>query len=561
MEVLKKNKKAILIALAAVLVCAIAAVITIFQMNTYYLELNIPEETISLEYGVDEMPEVTALCKGTIINKEGTPVETTMEGNLDLDKLGVYNVTYVATYKNMELSEDRTIEILDTTAPVIELVADPNYFTSPVAEYVEEGFTATDNYDGDLTAQVVRVEKDGIVTYTVVDSTGNEAKVERTIVYKDVVVPVITLKGGTDTKANIGEDYKDPGYTATDDVDGDISKSVTVEGKVDGHTKGNYTLTYRVTDSSGNTCEITRKVEVKDIKAPTISLKGDKNGSVKLGETYSDPGFTASDNIDGDVTAKVSVSGSVDTSKVGTYTITYSVTDTSGNTATVKRSIFVFDKQAVSNAVNPGNKVVYLTFDDGPSQYTATLLDVLDKYGVKATFFVTNQYPAYRNMIGETYRRGHTIALHTYSHKYQDLYRSEDAYYADLQKIQDIVVSQTGVAATIVRFPGGTSNTISRKYNSGIMTRLSQNLAYHGYLYCDWNVSSGDAGGTTTTNGVVKNVISGIKKHNISIVLQHDTTSFSVNAVEQIIQWGLANGYTFLPMDNTTPMVHHSPNN
>ena len=561
MEGPKKSKKWIWIALTAVLVCAIAAVVVVFQMNTYYLELNIPEETITLEYGVDEMPEVTALCKGTIINKEGTPVKTTIEGELNLDKLGVYNVNYVATYKNIELSENRTIEILDTQAPVIELVSDPEHFTSPVAEYEEEGFTATDNYDGDLTSQVVREEKDGIVTYYVVDSTGNEATVERTIVYKDVVAPVITLEDGTDTVANLGDTYKDPGYKASDDVDGDITNAVKVEGKVDGKTKGSYTLTYSVSDSSGNICEIKRKVEVKDIKAPSISLKGSKDATIKLGETYTDPGYSASDNIDGDLTDQVSVSGKVDTSKVGSYTITYKVTDSSGNSTTAKRSVFVYKKQAVANTQNPGKKVVYLTFDDGPSKYTETLLNVLDKYGVKATFFVTNQFPAYKNMIGETYRRGHTIALHTYTHNYSKIYKSEEAYYSDLQKIQDLVVAQTGVEATIVRFPGGTSNAISKRYCPGIMTSLSKNLQYHGYFYCDWNVSSGDAGETTSTAQVVKNVISGIKRNNISVVLQHDITNYSVSAVEDIIQWGMENGYTFLAMDETTPMVHHSPNN
>lgn len=246
---------------------------------------------------------------------------------------------------------------------------------------------------------------------------------------------------------------------------------------------------------------------------------------------------------------------------MGRNTLTYTVADAAGNTATATRSIFVYQKQAVSNPVNPGNKVVYLTFDDGPGPYTTRLLDILDKYGVKATFFVTNQFPAYQNMIGETFRRGHTIALHTYSHKYQDIYISEDAYYNDLARINDVCVSQTGVTPTIVRFPGGTNNTVSRKYCSGIMTTLSQSLSYHGYLYCDWNVSSADAGGAKTADAVAANVISGIQKHNVSVVLQHDIKGFSVEAVDQIIFWGLEHGYTFLPLTDSSPMVHYTPQN
>lgn len=560
---LQKKKKYIFIALTAIIILTLAAILTIFGLNKYSLELNILEKTITLEYGVDEMPEITALCKGTLIHRKGIPVKTVMKGEVDLEKLGTYKVTFTAKYKNMTLSEKRTFIVADTLPPEIALVSDPNHFTSPVGTYEEEGFTATDNHDGDLTSQVVREEHDGIVTYTVTDSSGNKASVDRTIVYKDVVPPTITLTNGIDISINIGKDFSDPGFTAADDCDGDLTQAVTVKGNVDGHKYGTYTLTYRVADSSGNVCEIKRTVKIGDFTAPVIALQGETFTYVKVGTNYADPGFTASDNIDGDLTSKVAVTGGVDTSKMGRNYLTYTVTDAAGNTTTVKRSIFVYQKQAISNPVNPGDKVVYLTFDDGPGPYTARLLDILDKYGVKATFFVTSQpsYAAYQNMIGETFRRGHTIALHTYSHDYSNIYSSEDAYYNDLARINDVCISQTGVAPTIVRFPGGTNNTVSRKYCSGIMTTLSQSLSYHGYLYCDWNVSSGDAGGTTNTSTVVSNVISGIQSHNVSVVLQHDIKGFSVEAVDQIVFWGLEHGYTFLPLTDSSPMVHFTPKN
>lgn len=557
---LQKKKTYLFITLASVVLCVLAAVVVIWKCNKYSLELSIPEKNITLEYGVDQMPEITAVCKGTLINKKGTPVRTKMNGKIDLQKLGTYNVTYTASYKNITLSESRTIVVADTLPPVIELVSDSTHFTSPAATYEEEGFTATDNYDGDLTAQVVRQEQDGVVTYTVTDTSGNTASVKRTIVYKDVIPPTITLVNGSETTANIGRDYADPGFFATDDCDGDLTQSVTVEGSVNGHAYGTYTLTYRVSDSSGNVCEVKRNVKVGDYSSPVITLNGEKSTYIKVGMTYSDPGFSASDNIDGNITSKVQVSGSVDTSKMGINTLTYTVTDAAGNTTTVTRTIYVYQKQAISHPVNPGDKVVYLTFDDGPGKYTARLLDILDKYGVKATFFVTNQFPAYQNMIGETYRRGHTIALHTYSHNY-NIYQSEDTYYHDLSLIHNICLQQTGVNPTIVRFPGGTSNRISAGYCNGIMTSLSQSISYHGYLYCDWNVSSGDAGNASTYDSVVNNVISGIKNNSISVVLQHDIKSHSVEAVDQIIFWGLQNGYTFLPMDESTPMVHHAPRN
>lgn len=554
------KKKHYIIA-AILLVCICASFFVMWKLNTYHLELSVSKKEIVLEYGIDEMPEITALCKGSIFNRKGTPVKTTMKGELDLTKLGSYKVTFSAKYKHMTLTEKRTITLTDTTAPEIKLVSAPDYYTNPALPYVEEGFSATDNYDGDISSKVVSVEKDGMVIYTVSDSSGNTATAERKIIYKDVIAPVITLKNGNSVSYNKGINFTDPGYTATDECDGDLTASVTVDGTVDGNTYGTYTLTYRVTDSSGNVGVTTRTVRIADLNAPIISLRGETSTYIKVGTPYTDPGFTASDNMDGDLTAKVSVTGGVDTSKMGINTITYQVTDSFGNTTTVNRSVYVYQKQMIANPINPGNKVVYLTFDDGPSRHTARLLDILDKYGVKATFFVTNQFPTYQHMIGETHRRGHTIALHTLTHRYNVLYASEAAYYNDLEAIKNIVVNQTGVVPTIVRFPGGTSNTVSRNYCKGIMSNLIKSISYHGFLYCDWNVSSGDAGGAKTISAIANNVINGIKKKNVSIVLQHDITSNSVEAVEQILFWGIQNGYTFLPMSDTTPMVHFAPLN
>lgn len=370
----QKKKKIIIIALISLSLCIIAAGFAVWKLNKYHLELSISEKTITLEYGVDEMPEITALCKGTLINRKGTPIKTTMKGDLDLTKLGSYKITFTAKYKNMTLSEKRTVTITDTLAPEINLVSSPDYYTNPSMAYVEEGFSVTDNYDGDLTAQVVSVEKDGVVTYTVTDSSGNTATAERKIIYKDVIAPVITLKNGNNISLNKGKNFVDPGFTATDECDGDLTSSVTVEGKVDGHTYGTYTLTYRVTDSSGNVGEVKRTVRIADLTAPTITLHGETNTYVKVGTPYTDPGFAASDNIDGDLTSKVSVTGGVDTSKMGINTITYSVADAFGNTTTATRSVYVYQKQAIANPINPGNKVVYLTFDDGPSGYTSRLL-------------------------------------------------------------------------------------------------------------------------------------------------------------------------------------------
>ncbi len=563
MNILKSKKTIYACIIGIVVIIAAIFLFPYLYNNQYSLEINIEDgKVINMEYGVDtELPKVTATYKGAIFNMDGTEIEASVDGYYDLEKLGTYEVTYKAGYKDKIAKKTVTIVVVDTTPPVIELVSDPNNFTSPTVEYVEEGYVATDNYDGDITEAVVRVEKDGVVTYVVTDSAGNTAEVKRNIVYKDVIAPVLTLKGETYSAITVGTAYVEYGCQAIDDVDGDISANIQVEGTVDANTCGIYILKYRVTDAAGNEAVIERNITVSDMLPPVLTMNGDENMYIRLGETFVDPGCTAIDDVEGDVTSRLVIEGSVDTTKEGLYNLTYRVADATGNSASVSRSVYVYEKQMEADEINPGNKVVYLTFDDGPGPYTERLLDILDRYGVKATFFVTNQNSNYRYMIGEAHRRGHTIALHTYSHKYEDIYSSEAAYYADLQKIHDIVVSQTGVEPKIVRFPGGTSNAISKQHCVGIMTKLSQGLAYRGYLYCDWNVSSGDAGGANTAAQVANNVINGMKSNNVSVVLQHDIKSFSVDAVEQIVAWGLANGYTFLPMTENTPMVHHRVNN
>lgn len=202
----------------------------------------------------------------------------------------------------------------------------------------------------------------------------------------------------------------------------------------------------------------------------------------------------------------------------------------------------------------PKDHVIYLTFDDGPGRDTRRLLDILDKYNVKATFFVVNT--SYSNVIAEEYKRGHSIGIHCNTHNYYSLYESDEAYFADFNAMYDEIVNQTGEGTCLLRFPGGSSNTVSC-FNPGIMTRLTEEVENRGFTYFDWNVSSGDAGQTIETQQVVENVINGVQKHKVSVVLQHDKKSFSVDAVEQIIIWGLENGYTFLPLTKDSPTCHH----
>lgn len=558
-----KMNKTIIGVSCVVAFCLLSIIFLLLNIfNVYALEFNIKEDQpLVAECGTDSvLPEVKAIYKGNLLYTRGKQIDVKMEGDVNFSEIGTYPVIYHASHNGLSASVNTTIEVKDTTPPEIQLVTNKDSFTSPIAQYVEEGYKAVDNRDGDVTSKVIREEKDGIVYYTVSDACGNKATVERKIVYKDVLAPTIVLNGGTEVELEVGSNYTELGFTATDDCEGDITQKVTVDGTVDGQKCGEYTLTYKVTDSYGNSAKVNRKVIVKDMKAPELTLKGDNSIYILIGGNFSEPGYTASDNIDGDITSKVKVSGEVDTNKTGVYKITYEVLDSSGNKQTTVRTVGVYKKQEAT-ATEVGEKVVYLTFDDGPSKYTEQLLNILDKYGVKATFFVTNQYPTYQHLIGESHRRGHTIAIHTYTHIYADIYASEEAYYEDFNKIQNLCIEQTGILPKLVRFPGGTNNAVSKKYCTGIMSTISQGLTDNGYYYTDWNVESADAGGARTKEDVFNNVISGIQKYNTSIVLQHDTTQYSIDAVEDIILWGLSNGYTFLPMTESSKLVQFTPKN
>lgn len=198
---------------------------------------------------------------------------------------------------------------------------------------------------------------------------------------------------------------------------------------------------------------------------------------------------------------------------------------------------------------------IFLTFDDGPSNATTgRLLDVLKKYNVKATFFVTGN--GSDELIKREYNEGHSIGLHTYSHSYKTVYASEEAFFNDLGKVDQRVYNAIGIHPKITRFPGGASNTVS-KFNPGIMTRLAKQLKEKGYKYWDWNVSSGDAGDTKDPDKIVQNVTEGCSKDKRNIVLMHDIHEYTVDSIERIIIWAKENNYEFCRIEENMDPVHH----
>ncbi|MDO4753003.1 MAG: polysaccharide deacetylase family protein [Candidatus Saccharibacteria bacterium] len=204
--------------------------------------------------------------------------------------------------------------------------------------------------------------------------------------------------------------------------------------------------------------------------------------------------------------------------------------------------------------------VIYLTFDDGPGDFTNALLDILDKYEVKATFFVTGRGDD--AVIRREDEEGHTVALHTWSHNYAYIYANTNNYFADLSQVAERVKNITGKDIKLVRFPGGSSNLVSRRYDgkTKIMTTLSRELEARGYQYFDWNVDSDDAGRANSSDTVYTNVVTHLKD-GPNVVLQHDIKPYSVEAVERIIQYGNENNFVFDKLELDSPTVHHSLNN
>lgn len=214
---------------------------------------------------------------------------------------------------------------------------------------------------------------------------------------------------------------------------------------------------------------------------------------------------------------------------------------------------------------NNSSKVCYLTFDDGPSTNTLEILKILNKYKVKATFFVVTK-AANINYVKNIHKAGHTIGLHSYTHDYEKIYSSPEAYFTDLNLISDTVESLTGVKSKIIRFPGGSSNAISKKVcpTPGLMTKLAAQTTKKGYYYYDWNVDSGDASASLVSyTTIVNNVLNGAKGKNNICVLMHDSyaKTTTVDALPFIIEGLARQGFSFRGLSPEAPGFRHGITN
>ena len=422
-----------------------------------------------------EEPGVRAVSVGRVSGESSEELPVYVEGEVDTGTMGNYELRYVARTMFRRYSIRRLVHVADCTAPEITLLHSVDYTPNWLEGYREEGFTALDDVDGDLTDRVTVEQHGDSRVYTVTDAAGNCAQAVRQIPYS-VGRPRLSLNGGEELSVDASFAFTDPGFSCADAHGNDLSALVVREGEVIPFAAGEYVLSYRIENALGERVEALRRVTVRPLRNP--------------------------------------------------------------------------------DAGDPEGKLIYLSFDDGPGPFTDRLLDVLALYNVKATFFVTGLRPDYAGCIGRAWREGHSIGVHSASHNYRRIYASEEAFLADFKAMQDVIREQTGQETKLFRFPGGSSNTVSR-FNRGIMSRLTRMMSDMGYVYFDWNVSSGDAGGTESTERVLQNIIDGCSSRRVSVVLQHDVKEFSVDAVEQVIVWGLSNGYRFAALDEMGPDAHH----
>lgn len=201
---------------------------------------------------------------------------------------------------------------------------------------------------------------------------------------------------------------------------------------------------------------------------------------------------------------------------------------------------------------------VYLTFDDGPSDNTERILEILDQYGVKATFFVTGEeadkHPERYQAIVDG---GHTLGMHSYSHRYSEIYESEDSFGSDLLKLQNFLEETTQVTPQFYRFPGGSSNTVSKEPMSVFCDYLTDN----GITYFDWNVSSKDATSPMrSAEEIVRNCTADLERFNHAVILMHDAANktSTVEALPEVIETIQAMENTeILPITEDTVVIHH----
>ncbi len=346
-------------------------------------------------------------------------------------------------------------------------------------------------------------------------------------------------------KGEVTQIPKEEGETVELASSDDSIVSVDENGQIYSKKRGDVTITAKY--SNGETKEYSVKVRKKGFEFFDYEILTTEKLEIKMG---------FSNRLEG-VKWESSDKSIVKVNKKG-----YAVAKKPGNvmlTAKYKGHIYYCNM----NSVKKPESIIYLTFDDGPSpNITPKILDILKKNDVHATFFelrpASTDYDVTQRVVDE----GHTLALHGFEHKYDKIYTSVDYYHNNLLKLQKLFHDKFGVWCTLSRFPGGSSNTVS-KYNPGVMTKITSKMDDWDFIYVDWNVSSGDAGQEVTEKGVYNSITQQVAKGRSNVVLMHDSPPkiYTLKALDKVIKYGKKHGYTFRGLSPSSVEVHHGVNN
>jgi len=359
--------------------------------------------TMYIEYG-STYSEPGASCT----DNYDASCSVVITGTVNNSVLGTYYKYYNATDSSSNPANQvtRTVIVRDTTPATITLNGSSTVYVEYGSTYTELGASAVDTYDGTHAATVSGTVNNSVlgtytITYSYTDSNGNVSTPKtRTVIVRDTTAAIISLNGSSTIYIEYGDSYTELGASAVDNYDGTVAATIT--GTVNVSTLGTYTITYSYTDSSGNiSTSVTRTVIVRDTEAAAITLNGSSTIYVEYGSTYTELGASAVDNYDGTDTA--AISGSVNVNVLGTYTITYNYTDSSGNISTsVTRTVIVRDTTPAVITLAAGS-TMYVEFGSNYNDAGATWTDLYDgsgsatatgtvNVGVLGTYTITYSY-------------------------------------------------------------------------------------------------------------------------------------------------------------------------
>ena len=370
--------------------CADAATNTVTVSRTVNVETSVapdntpPELTLTGSSSVTIEANVTYTDAGAdcLDGVDGTITPTKTFDNVDTSQVGSYTVTYscvdVATNT---VTVSRTVIVEDTTPPELTLTGSSSVTIEVDDPYSDDGATCRDTVDGTITPTKTFDDVDTsqvgsyTVTYSCADAATNTVTVSRTVIVEDTTPPELTLTGSSSVTIEAGDSYSDDGAECTDTVDGTITPTKTFDN-VDTSQVGSYTVTYSCADAATNTVTVSRTVIVEDTTPPELTLTGSSSVTIEANVIYTDAGADCLDGVDGTITPTKTFDN-VDTSQVGSYTVTYSCVDVATNTVTVSRTVIVEDTTPPELTLT-GSSSVTIEVDDPYSDDGATCRDTVD---------------------------------------------------------------------------------------------------------------------------------------------------------------------------------------